>query len=485
MISRLWRSPQNVTAPGLSERDEREDTRVAKTSSNFDPRDIMEQSPMTTAQVIVVALTVLLNAMDGFDVLSIAFASPGISKEWGIDRAALGIVLSMELIGMAIGSVLLGGVADKIGRRSTLMGCLLVMAAGMIGATSASSPEILSMWRVFTGLGIGGMLSATNAVVGEFSNAKHRKFCISMMVIGYPLGAGFGGLYASSLIGAYGWRSVFYLGATATAILFPAIVLLIPESVQWLTRTQPANALARVNASLTKMGKATITALPALHQEERKKSISDIFSPALRSTTIIVTFGYFLHILTFYFLLKWTPQIISDMKFPAPEAGRVLALANLGGAAGGFLFGVLTRWIGLKPLTIFILACNAMAVVAFGRSPVDLNVLTMLAVVVGFFGNAAVSGLYSIVAYGFPTHVRATGTGFVIGVGRGGSALAPTIAGFLFRSGYGLPTVAMIMAAGSLLAAVVLTLLNSGTVEPAPVKETGPGFQPSGVGARA
>jgi benzoate transport len=445
----------------------------------------MEQSPMTTAQVIVVVLTVLLNAMDGFDVLSIAFASPGISKEWGIDRGALGIVLSMELIGMAIGSVLLGGVADKIGRRPTLMGCLMVMAAGMIGATSATSPVILSLWRVFTGLGIGGMLSATNAVVGEFSNAKHRKFCISMMVIGYPLGAGFGGLYASNLIGTYGWRAVFYLGATATILLLPALYFCIPESVQWLTRKQPANALARVNASLTKMGKSVIDVLPTLRHDEAKKSLADIFSPALRMTTILVTLGYFLHILTFYFLLKWTPQIIADMKFPAPEAGRVLALANLGGAAGGFLFGVLTRWIGLKPLTIFILACNAIAVAVFGRSPADLSVLTMLAVIVGFFGNAAVSGLYSMVAYGFPTHVRATGTGFVIGVGRGGSALSPTLAGFLLQGGAGLPAVAMTMAAGSLLAAIVLSMLNAGNVEAVPVKETGAGFQPSGVGARA
>jgi MFS family permease len=306
-----------------------------------------------------------------------------------------------------------------------------------------------------------------------------------MMVIGYPLGAGFGGLYASNLIGLYGWRSVFYMGATATILLLPLLFFFVPESVQWLTRRQPANALARVNASLTKMGKSAISMLPELQQDERKKSLADIFSPALRMTTIIVTAGYFLHIMTFYFLLKWTPQIIADMHFPAPEAGRVLSLANLGGAAGGFLFGVLTRWIGLKPLTIFILACNAIAVAVFGRSPADLGTLTTLAVVVGFFGNAAVSGLYSIVAYAFPTHVRATGTGFVIGVGRGGSALSPTVAGFLLQSGEGLATVAMIMGAGSLLAAIVLTMLNAGKVENAPVKETGPGFQPSGVGARA
>src|SRR5215468_7796485 len=97
-----------------------------------DPRQIIDRSAMTTAQIVVVALTVLLNAMDGFDILSIAFASPGIAKEWGINQLALGIVLSMELIGMAFGSALLGGLADKIGRRPTLLGCLVVMASGML-----------------------------------------------------------------------------------------------------------------------------------------------------------------------------------------------------------------------------------------------------------------------------------------------------------------------------------------------------------------
>src|SRR5262245_58975596 len=104
-----------------------------------DQREIIDQQTMTAAQIFVVVMTVLLNAMDGFDVLSIAFASPGIAKEWSIQQGALGIVLSMELIGMALGSVFLGGVADKVGRRPTLLGCLLVMVAGMLGATTASS----------------------------------------------------------------------------------------------------------------------------------------------------------------------------------------------------------------------------------------------------------------------------------------------------------------------------------------------------------
>ena len=155
---------------------------------------------MSALQILVVAITVALNALDGFDVLSISFASPGIAQEWGIDRAALGIVLSMELIGMAIGSILLGGVADKIGRRPTILGCLVVMAGGMLAATTASGLVGLSAWRVVTGLGIGGMLAAINAVAAEFSNRRRRHLSVSLMSIGYPLGAVVGGMVAARLL---------------------------------------------------------------------------------------------------------------------------------------------------------------------------------------------------------------------------------------------------------------------------------------------
>jgi benzoate transport len=437
---------------------------------------------MTKAQIVVVAITVLLNAMDGFDILSIAFASPGIAKEWGTSQLALGIVLSMELIGMAFGSVFLGGLADKIGRRPTLLGCLVVMVAGMLLATTASSPVQLSIWRVLTGLGIGGMLSATNAVVAEFANSKWRALCISIMVIGYPLGGGFGGLYASSLIARFDWRAVFYFGAGATAVLLPITFFLVPESVHWLTRKQPANALDKINRSLKALGHAAVAALPEVHVNERKKTLADIFSTALIGITLIVTAAYFLHIVSFYFLLKWGPKIIVDLGFPPSAGGRLLTMANFGGAAGGAAFGLLTARIGLKPLTIAILILNAAAIAVFGRAPADLDSLTMLAIIVGFFGNAAVSGMYSIVAYAFPTHVRATGTGFVIGVGRGGAVLSPWLAGYLLGSGATLPVVGLIMGAGSLLAAGVLIFLKLSTDRPVMVtsgKKSASGLEPS------
>src|SRR3977135_1095258 len=115
-----------------------------------DPREIIAKSPMSGIQIAVVAITIGLNALDGFDVLAISFASPGIAREWGIDRAALGFVLSMELIGMGLGSILLGGGAYRVGRRRPLLGCLVVMTTGMIMATRAKGVYDLSVWRVFT-----------------------------------------------------------------------------------------------------------------------------------------------------------------------------------------------------------------------------------------------------------------------------------------------------------------------------------------------
>jgi MFS family permease len=147
-------------------------------------------------------------------------------------------------------------------------------------------------------------------------------------------------------------------------------------------------------------------------------------------------------------------------------------MSNFGGAAGGAIFGLLTAKIGLKPLTIGIMVLNTAAIVAFGRTSADLASLTMFAMIVGFFGNAAISGMYSIVAYAFPTHVRATGTGFVIGIGRGGAVLSPWLAGYLFQEGLTLPTVAWIMGIGSLLSAGVLIFLKLNTDRPVMVEST-------------
>jgi benzoate transport len=415
---------------------------------------------MSRLQIVVVAITVGLNALDGFDVLSISFASPGIANEWGIDRAALGIVLSMELIGMAIGSVFLGGVADKIGRRPTILGCLIVMAVGMLMATTVKGLVDLSIWRVVTGLGIGGMLAAINAVAAEFASTRRRHLSVSLMSIGYPVGAVVGGLVAARLLQGNDWRTVFYFGASVTAALIPIVFFYMPESVHWLARKQPNGALEKINRALARMGHAAAAALPTIPADLRRKSIADIFAPELLASTVLVTLAYFFHITTFYFIVKWVPKIVVDFGFHPSSAAGVLVWANVGGALGGSVFGILTQRYGVKALTIGMLMLSTVMVALFGRTSADLDRLSFICAVAGFCTNAGIVGLYAIIAQAFPTHVRAFGTGFTVGVGRGGSVLAPIIAGFLFAAGYSLPSVALLLALGSLLAAGMLLMLK-------------------------
>ena len=423
-----------------------------------DPRDLIARAPMSRAQIVGVAVCIMLNALDGFDVLSIGFASPGIAKDWGVDRAALGVVLSMELIGMAFGSVLLGNLADRWGRRPTILLCLVVMAIGMLLASSASTVGLLSAYRLFTGLGIGGMLACTNAMVAELCNTKRRAMGVAIMAAGYPMGAVLGGLVSGWLLRTGGWHDIFLFGGLWTAAMLPLVWFLLPESVDWLIEKRPTGALDKANSVLARFALPMLDALPT--QTARSATgIAALFAPPLRATTLLMTAAYFGHIMTFYFVLKWTPKIVADMGFAPSLAGSVLVWASFGGALGALTLSVLTMRFDVRRLVLGALLASTAAVILYGTSGANLAQLSLLAGIAGFATNAVIVGLYAIVAHSYPAHLRAGGTGVVIGVGRGGAALGPIVAGLLFSGGFALPAVATILACGSLVALFALQRL--------------------------
>jgi MFS family permease len=357
-------------------------------------------------------------------------------------------------------------VADRVGRRKTLLGCLSLMTLGMTMVAGVHGLTALCVWRVITGLGIGGMLASNNAVAAEFSNALRRDLSVSVMAIGYPLGAIIGGSIAAHLLKSGDWRVVFEFGAICTAIFFPIVFWYVPESVGWLCQTQPANALERVNRSLASMGYGPVGALPVPVLKTARGTVIDLFRPALALTTVLVTLTYFLHITTFYFIIKWVPTIVVDMGFAPAAAAGVLVWTNVGGATGGAVLGLLTQRLGLKPLTIAMLIGSTFMVAVFGHGQADLAQLSLICALAGFCTNGGVVGIYAVLARAFPTELRAGGTGFAVGVGRGGTVIAPIIAGFLFQAGFGLQAVAMIMGAGSLVAAVCLALIPAKAMTP-------------------
>jgi benzoate transport len=422
-----------------------------------DPRELIDHSPMSKWQLSAITLCILLVSLDGFDVLSISFAAPGIAKEWGIDRAGLGVVLSMELIGMGIGAFILGHMADRIGRRPTILMSLVMMTVGMYLASVAASVVTLSAIRLFTGLGIGGILASVNAMAAEFSNARYRNLSVSLMAAGYPLGVIIGGTIASLLLASFEWRAVFLFGAVLTLVFLPLVWWLMPESIAYLVHKRPSGALQNINRSLRRMGHRPIDELPPMADEPVHVSLSRLFRPDMIRSTLLLSIAYFTHIMTFYYIIKWIPKLVVDMGYSPALSGSVLVWANVGGISGAVLLGLLTRRYEVRNLVIGSLLIASLMVTLFGTGQSTLPQLSLVAGAAGFFTNAAIVGIYALLAQSFPPEVRAGGTGFVIGAGRGGAVLGPVLAGLLFESSLGgLLTVSMIMATGSLIAAAAL-----------------------------
>jgi len=445
---------------------------MAVSAGVANPITVVDDNPMSVRQWIVVALMVLLNALDGFDVLSSAFASAGISAEWGIPRDKLGVVLSAELIGMGFGSIILGGVADKVGRKPAMLLCLVIMAVGMYLAhlATGSAPiqafsyfSDLVYYRFLTGLGIGGMLAATNAVTAESTNRASRSLAMALYVIGYPVGGVIGGFAAQSwLLVDYDWRAVFLFGSVVTAAMIPLVMLLVPETPAFYAARRPEGAVEKINRSLRALRKPEITAMPEISPTAPKPKVTDILAnPRLRPVTLLLAFGYLFHTITFYYILKFAVQIVADSGFSQPEAASTLTWANIGGAIGGGLFGFLLKKWDIKGPTIAVAVIGSGTVVAFGMGSDTLWGWRAATFLTMFFLNAAIVGYYAAFARGFPAYARATGTGFVLGVGRAGAAGSPIIAGFLFAAlgNDRLLTVSAVMSIGAIVGAGLLFML--------------------------
>ena len=422
-----------------------------------DPRAILLATPMSRHQIVAVAITVALCALDGFDILAITFAAPGIVAAWGIDRAQLGIVFGVGLFGVAAGSLLIAPLADLIGRRAMILACLLLMSFGMFSSALATSVASLTVYRLITGLGIGAMIATINPLAAEYANARWRDLAVGLMAVGFPLGGVLGGSIVAWLLRRYDWRSIFILGGTLSVVMVPFALRYMPEPIGFLIEQRPRRALERVNAFLARCGQPAVSELPPASSIAKGGArLTNIFGRDLLGPTLQITAIYFLYVMTVYYFLSWIPQIVADLGFPASAAASVSAVANLSGVVGGTLLGWMSHRLGLQRLSVLALIGMGACTALFGLTPADLMLLKIAAAAAGFFLFAGMIGLYAVIARTFPTHVRATGTGFVIGIGRAGSALAPLIAGVLFTAGLGRAGVSAVMGIAAVLAAMLL-----------------------------
>lgn len=417
----------------------------------------IERAPMSAVQIRAVAITFALSALDGFDVLSVTFAAPAITADWDIGKAALGVVLSAGLAGMALGSFILAPLADSVGRKGMVLVSLVLMALGMLGSAFATSIGELSAWRVLTGLGIGACVAVINPIAAEFANARFRSFTVAIMAIGYPVGGMLGGLLAAVLLAQFGWQSVFLAGFAMALVFIPVVVFLLPESLAFLLQGTRPGAQHRLNDILTKMGQRPVTSLPTA-TIQRQRGYRVIFAPGMRKSTAWLTTLQMFFVFNVYYILSWMPQIVADAGFDPASATLVSACANLTGVIGGLLLGWFAIGERLRILAALAVGGLGIATLLFGFTPPSFVLLMLAGALVGLFLFSGASGLYATLAVSYPDEARASGTGFVSGMGRISSAIAPLLAGWLFAQGFGRSEISAIFAAFSIVAGLSLYL---------------------------
>ncbi|EHP42394.1 major facilitator superfamily MFS_1 [Cupriavidus basilensis OR16] len=404
----------------------------------LDIRETINQGEMSRFQILAVTICIVLNMLDGFDVLAMAFTASHISADWHLSGKEIGVLLSAGLFGMAAGSLFLAPWADRLGRRPVILLCLVTISAGMLCSAFAQGVTQLAAMRAITGLGIGGMLASINVITGEYASDKWRSTAIVLQATGYPVGATIGGAIAGVLLMHYGWRSVFVFGGLVTLAMIPAVLARLPESLDFLIAKRPAGALDKLNKLLAGMGRERIADMPAraAGQTLAQGGVRSLFGGRLAMQTLMIWTSFFLVMFSFYFVLSWTPKLLVAAGMSAQQGITGGVLLNVGGIVGGTLFGFLAARIGLKPLLWSCFVLTALLLVAFGMYANTLSVAFVLALFIGGGIFGCMVGLYAYAPILYPAQNRTTGMGWSIGMGRFGAVLAPLVAGALVDAGW-------------------------------------------------
>jgi benzoate transport len=442
---------------------------VDKMNTQIGPLETLQQAPMKIRQWSVVVICIGIMALDGYDVLSIAFAAPGITAEWGLSKATLGVILSLELVGMAIGSIFLGTLADTHGRRPTMLLGLAILTVGMSVAGFAPNAYVLGAARIFTGIGIGGLLAAATATSSDYCNDKNRSLAVVLVAGGFPLGIYLGATFLAPLLKQFDWRATFHLGAIASFAFIPLAYFLVPETISFLERKRPENALERIQKIMRGLALPVPEKLLPLEEAEvANVGVTGLFKNGLALITCILCFAYFANVGTYYYFVKWLPTIVSDLGHSVSQATKVLGVISLGGVVGSIGMSIVARFIPIRPLMISCLILSATGVALFPYFTETLESMKLVGFITGAFIFAAISGFFGLFATSFPSSLLGSGAGLVLGFGRGGAVLGPLIPGFLFAAGLALTQVALVMAAGSFLAGLSVLFMRQNAIKKHP-----------------
>ena len=424
----------------------------------------LEKASLTRFHYGLLLLGSLIYAFTAMNVLLIAAVLTPIINEFGLKQQPLvsGLLLSAGYLGMFVGALSCGILADRIGRKNTLLLTILTMAVFTALNSVAPDPVTMAFLRFLAGIGLGGALPQPGIYVSEYIPARYRGRFLGLVETSWVYGALLSLAFPRFLFPNFGWRPTF-LVALLPLFLVPVILILAPESLRYLQlkgRTSEAIMLLKRYHLVASDFEERIAPEKAAKNYDIKSALREIWSPAFRKRTAMLWISWAVLVYTYHGIFTWLPTFYASapLNLTVVRSIEWVLIVTLAQIPGYYSAALLLDRVGRKPIAITYLALAGVGsiLLSLAREPTSILLWSM---VISFFNLGAWSALYAYTPELYPTRVRGTGSGAAASIGRAAGVIAPTATPLLFAYG-GLGAAFTMFALAHIFGAIGVALLG-------------------------
>ena len=397
----------------------------------IDVHKLADEAKFNRFHGLVLFWCALIIIFDGYDLAVAGIALPSIMKDMGVDPTKAGFMVSSALFGMVFGAILLGTLADKIGRRWMIVICIALFSVFTAAAGLMKDPLMFGIARFLAGVGIGGVMPNVVAQMTEYSPRRMRATLVTLMFSGYAVGGIVAAILGKQLIETYGWQSVFF-AAGLPVILIPLILKWLPESMPFLLAKGKDDELKQIAARIEPSYRPVATDHFAVPSEDKADSapIFHLFHEGRGFSTVMFWVAFFMCLFMVYALSSWLTKLMATAGYSLGSALTFVLVLNIGAMLGAVVGGWLADRFHIKYVLASMYALAAISITLLGfKMPTE-----PLFLVVGLAGASTIGTQIVANAYAgqfYPMAIRATGLGWALGIGRTGAILAPILIGIL------------------------------------------------------
>lgn len=444
-----------------------------------DVAEVIDSQKVSRYQCLIAFMAWLTLFLDGVDNQSIAYVAPALTHDWDLARGALRTVFSSGVLGVAIGALVIGPLADRYGRKRVTVSTVIYVALFSLIVTqvpgiarlvspafpAASNLDVLMALRFFTGLGLGAAVPLAVVIVNEFAPKARRAAMVTLMGCGYAVGSASGGLMASNLVPAFGWQAQFYVAAAMTFAMAGVLWVWLPESIRLLTlqgRSDDVIAMLRkINPALSfDPGTRVVLREELREQSANQLRVVRLFREGRTVVTILIWLCLFMNTLVLNYLNNWLPTLTTETGLPAAQALRAAASLQFGGILGVITLGFLADRFGFFKVLTGSFGAGGLFIAVIGWAGGAFYPLTGAIFVSGFFNIGTQITLGALAATLYPTDIRSTGVSWAHEIARVGSIISVMFAGTMLALHWPLQTMYFLVSLPMFVGCIWIVMLG-------------------------